>query len=244
VGGIGDVAVTPTVVISGAVTVAAGDAPTPLLSVPEVAELAIAHPDQEVALVIHNRTAAPLKVTGDGAGDVIVAADGSVDVPFAAAPEGARLHLLILPADRSRAVTVIVTVEPSEGGPVAVGQAIGGPGGVVLSASKDLEPGVRAMLLLADDLFRLDIAVVGDALQTFVRNLTSGDLELHGEVGQPRIATTTLGLAARYAPGRADLRFAVGPPDARADTEVTIATLRFAERGLIRVSAQGIVRPG
>ena len=75
---------TPTVVISGAVTVAAGDAPTPLLSVPEVAELAIAHPDQEVALVIHNRTAAPLNVTRDGAGDVIVAVDGSVAVPFAA----------------------------------------------------------------------------------------------------------------------------------------------------------------
>ena len=112
----------------------------------------------------------------------------------------------------------------------------------VLSASKDLEPGVRAMLLLAEGLFRLDIMIMGDALQTFVRNLTSGELTLTGEVGQPRVATTTLGLAARYAPGRADLRFAVGPEDARVVTEVTIATLRFGDRGLIRVSAQGIVR--
>ena len=60
----------------------------------------------------------------------------------------------------------------------------------------------------------------------------------HGDFG--RFLET---LAARYAPGRADLRFAVGPQDARIVTEVTIATLRFPERGLIRVSGQGIVRP-
>ncbi len=120
----------------------------------------------------------------------------------------------------------------------------GGTRGRVLSSSKDLEPGMRAMLLLAEDLFRLDVMIMGDALQTFVRNLTVGELELTGEVGQPRVATTTLGLAARYAPGRADLRFAVGAESARLITEVTIATLRFSERGLIRVSAQGIVRPG
>jgi hypothetical protein len=119
----------------------------------------------------------------------------------------------------------------------------GGSRGRVLSGTKDLEPGVRAMLLLDEDVFRLDTMIVGDALQTFVRNLTGGELAVAGEVGQPRVATTTLGLAARYAPGRADLRFAVGPEDARFVTEVTIATLRFPERGLIRISAQGIVRP-
>jgi hypothetical protein len=119
----------------------------------------------------------------------------------------------------------------------------GGARGRVLSSSKDLEPGVRAMLLLAEDLFRLDIMIVGDTLQTFIRNLTSGELALAGEVGQPRVATTSVGLAARYAPGRADLRFSVGPEETRIVTEVTIATLRFPERGLIRVSAQGLVRP-
>lgn len=120
----------------------------------------------------------------------------------------------------------------------------GGTRGQVLSCTKDLEPGVRAMLLLAEDLFRLDVMIVGDTLQSFVRNLTTGELEVYGEVGQPRVATTTLGLAARYAPGRADLQFAVGPEDARVVTEVTIATLRFADRGAIRVNAQGIVRRG
>jgi hypothetical protein len=114
----------------------------------------------------------------------------------------------------------------------------------VLSCSKDLEPGARAMLLLAEDLFRLDVMIVGDALQTFVRNLTSGELKLHGEVGQPRVAITTLGLAGRYAPRRADLRFAVEGEDARVAAEVTIATLQFPERGLIRATAQAIVRRG
>jgi hypothetical protein len=120
----------------------------------------------------------------------------------------------------------------------------GGARGRVLSASKDLEPGVRAMLLLDEDLFRLDVLIIGDTVQTFVRNLTSGELELRGEVGQPRVATTTLGFAGRYAPGRADLAFTVGAEGARAVTTVTIATLRFADRGTIRVSAQGIIRPG
>lgn len=114
----------------------------------------------------------------------------------------------------------------------------------VISCSKDLEPGTRAMLLLAERLFRFDVMIIGDALQTFVRNLTDGELELHGEVGQPGVAVTTLGLAARYAPGRAGLRFAVGPPDARVVTEVTIATLRFPDQGVIRATAQAIVRRG
>ena len=129
-------------------------------------------------------------------------------------------------------------------GTLTVALTLPGGRGRILSCSKDLEPGARAMLLGAEGLFRLDVMIVGDALQTFVRNLTSGELELHGEVGQPRVATTTLGLAARYSPGCADLRFVVGPADARVVAEITIATLRFPERGLIRARAQAIVRRG
>jgi hypothetical protein len=231
-----------TVVISGAAVVPSDDTTaTTLLSVPGVADLEIADPGRGVQLVIRNPTGARLNAAVDGADELTIAPEGSDAVPFGAGPDGARLHLQIRPADRPQMATIVVTVEPSDAGPMAVGQAIGGPSGLVLSASKDLEPGARAMLLLADGLFRLDVLIVGDTLQTFVRNLTGGELELHGEVGQPRVATTTLGLAARYAPGRADLRFAVGAEDVRVLTEVTIATLRLAERGVIRVSAQGIV---
>lgn len=116
--------------------------------------------------------------------------------------------------------------------------------GLVLSASKDLEPGARAMLLMADGLFRLDVLVVGDSLQTFVRNLTNAELAFRSDVGGSAGGTVTLGGAAAYAPGRADLGFTLGRGEDRVMTRVTISTLRFADRGTIRVSAQGIVRDG
>lgn len=118
-----------------------------------------------------------------------------------------------------------------------------GDRGLVLSASKDLEPGVRAMLLHADGLFRLDVLVRGDSLQTFVRNLTDKPLDIRGGVGESG-GTVTLGDASTLAPGRADLGFTLGTGDDRVMTKVMISTLRFADRGTIRVSAQGIVRPG
>lgn len=115
---------------------------------------------------------------------------------------------------------------------------------LVLSASKDIEPGARAMLLHADGLFRLDVMVRGDSLQTFVRNLTNRPLDIHGDAGGRSGGTTTLGDAAAYAPGRADLGFTLGGGEDCVMTKVTISTLRFADRGTIRVSAQGIVRHG
>ena len=48
----------------------------------------------------------------------------------------------------------------------------------------------------------------------------------------------------RHAPGRADLDFTLRAGDDRVMTKVMISTLRFADRGIIRVTAQGIVRPG
>jgi hypothetical protein len=113
---------------------------------------------------------------------------------------------------------------------------------LLLSASKDLEPGARAMLLHAEGLFRFDVLVVGDSLQTFVRNLTDSALDILGDVGGAGAGTITLGDAAAYAPGRADLAFTLGAGEDQVLTKVTIATLRFAQRGTIRVSAQAIVR--
>jgi hypothetical protein len=114
---------------------------------------------------------------------------------------------------------------------------------LLLSASKDLEPGARAMLLQAEGLFRLDVLVRGDSLQTFVRNLTDKPLDIHGDVGESP-GTITFGDAAAYTPRRADLGFTMGTGDDRVMTKVMISTLRFADRGTIRVSAQGIVRSG
>ena len=124
-------------------------------------------------------------------------------------------------------------------------QAADGRRALALSASKDIEPGARAMLLHADGLFRLDVMVQGDSLQTFVRSLTAGALDILGDVGGPSAAMITLGDAAAYAPGRADLAFTLGAAEDQVMTRVTIGTVRFSERGTVRVSAQAIVRqPG
>lgn len=113
--------------------------------------------------------------------------------------------------------------------------------GLVLSASKELEPGARAMLLLADRLFRLDVALSGDTLRTVVRNLSSGELELSREQreGGPSVA---FGEIAAYEPSRTELGFSLGTGSDRVSVEATIATLKFAERGMIRVTAQALVR--
>ncbi|MGA9857486.1 MAG: hypothetical protein WBQ18_06455 [Solirubrobacteraceae bacterium] len=113
--------------------------------------------------------------------------------------------------------------------------------GLVISASKEIEPGVRAMLVFAEGLFRLDVRVIGDSVQTFLRNHTGGRLDVAGESGAPA-GTVVLGAASAYGPGRADLGFTIGTAPDRLMVRVTIGTLRFAHRGTVRVSAQAVVR--
>jgi hypothetical protein len=114
--------------------------------------------------------------------------------------------------------------------------------GLVISASKEIEPGARAMLLLADGLFRLDVLIRGDSLQPFVRNLTDLPLEIRNDAGGLHGTTSASGEAASYSPGRADLLLSLGSGEDLVKARVTIGTLRFAQRGTIRVSAQAIVR--
>ncbi|HUO72013.1 MAG TPA: hypothetical protein VMU39_14685 [Solirubrobacteraceae bacterium] len=120
----------------------------------------------------------------------------------------------------------------------------GGRAGLVLTGSKELEPEARAMLLLAEGLFRLDITVSGDTLRTIVRNLSTGQLEMTGGAYGPDGGHVILGEAAAYEPARTAIEFTLGQPDDRVEVSVTLATLRFADRGTIRVSAQAIVRQG
>jgi hypothetical protein len=118
----------------------------------------------------------------------------------------------------------------------------GGPPGLVLSATKELEPGARAMLLLAEGLFRLDVRVSGDTLQTTVRNLSPGELEMGGSPRSDPGGGLAFGEAAIYEPGRSGLEFVLGSGGDRVTVSAVIATLRFAERGTVRVTTQAIVR--
>lgn len=117
---------TDSVVISGATTVPVADsAPAPLLAVPEFVDLAIADPGTGPELVIENRAGAPLRIAVEGVGDISIPPAGSTVVALPEAPGSEPLHLQALSVAQSRVVLVIVSVEPSGDGPVAVGQAIG-----------------------------------------------------------------------------------------------------------------------
>jgi hypothetical protein len=94
------------------------------------------------------------------------------------------------------------------------------------------------MLVLAEGLFRLDITVTGDTLRSIVRNFTEDELRMNGGPYGPDGANVVLGQASAYAPARTALEFSIGS----VDVSVTIGTLRFADRGTVRVSAQAIVR--
>jgi hypothetical protein len=114
--------------------------------------------------------------------------------------------------------------------------------GLVIAASIELEPGFRAILLQADRLFRLDIRIRHDTLQTIVRNLSGEPLEL-GDVGKAvSVSSDVFGDAAELAPGHTQMGFALGEGEDRVEANVMLATYHVAERGTVRVSAQAIVR--
>lgn len=110
----------------------------------------------------------------------------------------------------------------------------------MLSASKELEPGARAMLLLAERLFRLDVTIDGDTLRTTVRNLSDGPLRMVGDA-QDRFALG-FGELDAYEPAQAGLRFTLGSGADAVAVSVQLATVRFADRGTVRVTGQGILR--
>lgn len=120
--------------------------------------------------------------------------------------------------------------------------ASSGAVGVVLSESREIELGTRAMLLLAEDLFRLDVSLTGDALRTMVRNLSGAELEsedgLHGEV-QPHLV---FGDVTDYQPGQGRVAFVLGSGKDRVAVDVTIGVLRFTDRGSARLTAQAVIR--
>jgi hypothetical protein len=112
----------------------------------------------------------------------------------------------------------------------------------VLSATKEIEPGARAMLLLAEALFRLDVVLRDDTIGIIVRNLSSGELEIESSLGDYEGGSITVGDVAAHRPGRSSVAFALGQGDDRVSVSVQIGTLRFAERGTVQVSGQAIVR--
>jgi hypothetical protein len=112
----------------------------------------------------------------------------------------------------------------------------------VISASKEIEPDVRAMLLHAQGLFRLDIVLRQDTLRIIVRNLSSGPMETSSPLGGYPGEHVVFGEALAYEPSHASVEFKLGEAGDRVSVSVDIGTLKLHDRGTIRVSAQAIVR--
>ena len=84
--------------------------------------------------------------------------------------------------------------------------------------------------------------VSGDSLRTLVRNFSTGELRMTSGPYGPEGANVIVGEAAGLEPARTAIEFTLGDPGDQVDVSVTLATLRFADRGTVRVSAQAIIR--
>ena len=75
-----------------------------------------------------------------------------------------------------------------------------------------------------------------------MRNFSTGDLEMGRGQGGYGVGGIAYGEAVQLQPGSATVEFTLGRGADRVAVSIVIGTLRFAERGTIRVSAQAIVR--
>ena len=98
------------------------------------------------------------------------------------------------------------------------------------------------MLVRADGLFRLDVAVEGDTLKTVVRNLSGAELNIHDQRDYDRLPAVASGDVLLYEPGSVRLRFDLGAGDDLVRVSGTLTTLKLVDRGMVRISGQLIVR--
>ncbi len=111
-----------------------------------------------------------------------------------------------------------------------------------IACSKDLERGVRATLILVERLFRFDVVVGRDSLQTVVRNLSAAELEVRPRHHNEHGTNVVIGEARALEPTRAFLDFTLRSEHEQADAAVTIGAIQLASRGIVRITAQAIVR--
>jgi hypothetical protein len=132
-------------------------------------------------------------------------------------------------------------LSPASGQLALPGPASPGQETLVISASREVEPGARTMLLLAEGLFRLDVSLAGDALRTVVRNLSGAQLEVeegdHGQ-GQPHLVFSA---APDYQPAQGRVRFSLGGGKDRVTVSAILGILRF-QRGTVQVTGQAVIR--
>ncbi len=115
--------------------------------------------------------------------------------------------------------------------------------GLVVSGSVELEEGARGVLILVDDLFRLDVCPRGDTLRVVTRPLGGTEAALGGSgySGGVVVASERLDWIASLIPARFDVTVQLRRGDRTATAPVLIGALHFADRGTTQLTAQTIV---
>lgn len=99
------------------------------------------------------------------------------------------------------------------------------------------------MVLLAEGLFRLDVAVIGDSLRTVLRSLGPGVVTRAPPAGGGiEDGSGVWGDAGVLRPGLARMGFTLGEGSDRVEVAVTVATLSFSARGRVRLTSRATVR--
>jgi hypothetical protein len=127
--------------------------------------------------------------------------------------------------------------------PVPVVSPLPGGKGLVASGSVELEQGARGVLLLVEDLFRLDVSSRGDTLRVAVRPLAGAESALGGSgySGAVIVSTERLDQLAKLSPARFDVTVDLRRDGLTASAPVLIGALRSPEDGTTRFTGQAIV---
>jgi len=98
-------------------------------------------------------------------------------------------------------------------------------------------------VLHAPGLFRLDVTMIPDSMRVVVRNMSAGPLACSDEgYARPVVAQGSTAALAQLHPGHHQSTFTLGEPGDAVEVRVILATLRLAERGMVRITGQATVR--
>ena len=118
-----------------------------------------------------------------------------------------------------------------------------GDSGLVASGSVELEQGARGVLLLVDDLFRLDVCSRGDTLRVIVRPLAGAESALGGSGYSGAVVSCSerLDRLVELSPARFDLTLDLRRDGLTASAPVLIGALGIPESGATRFTGQAIL---
>lgn len=98
-------------------------------------------------------------------------------------------------------------------------------------------------MLHAPGLFRLDVTLIPDSMRVVVRNMSPGPLACTDEgYGRPVVAQGETATIAPLHPGHHQTTFTLGAPGDAVEVGVILATLRLADRGMVRITGQATLR--